>query len=139
MRTKSWLIAVVFGAVVAMMATSAVAQNLDVNFNVPFDFSVKNARLHSGHCVMQTLSPTVVRLVDANQHAEAVLMIPEGRLSSDDIKLVFHRYGDQYFLAGVETGLTSYSVPRGSREKELARHGSAAEVAVIAKPATAGN
>jgi hypothetical protein len=42
-------------------------------------------------------------------------------MRSDEPKLVFHRYGDQYFLASISTGSDGRDLPVSRQERELTK------------------
>jgi len=97
MKRRGSLMAIMVGCFL-FPAVSALAE---VRFNVPFDFTVGKVSLPAGS--YSGLNPGQV---------------------SEATKLIFHRYGDQYFLAqfwnlGSETG---YELPRSKAEREIGRH-----------------
>ncbi len=95
----------VFGLLLVVAGASA--QSVNVKANVPFDFIVDNATLPAGTYSIQSIndangSPTLVirgetvktgRLVSSNQ--------AEKLNPAATSHLLFHRYGDTYFLAQI--------------------------------------
>jgi hypothetical protein len=88
-----------------LVAACASAQTLNVKANIPFDFVVDQATLPAGTYAIDELnsgSPVLVirgdngkgSMVAISNHAESLN-------ASADSHLVFHRYGDQYFLAQI--------------------------------------
>lgn len=137
MKTRGTMIVVVAMAV-ALMAAPAVAQTINLRADVPFEFAAGNAMLSSGHCSLQTISNSVVKLSDADNHSAAAILIADDVRSNGNSKLVFHRYGERYFLARVETPDISYKVPISGREMQLARKAAPQQVSVLARSAAGG-
>jgi hypothetical protein len=115
---------------VALLAVVPVAvEAAEVVARIPFSFAVGK----------QTLSPGMYRVYTGMTSDIIVLRGATGgtiamtspRYGSDDIepRLVFHKYGDDYFLRQVWTGhRTAYVLPesRGERDRREGRRGSAA-------------
>jgi hypothetical protein len=138
MKTRGMMMIVVLAMGVALMAAPAMAQTINLKADVPFDFAAGDVMLSSGHCSLQTISNNIVRLSDAEHHSSATILNGDDVRSANDAKLIFHLYGDRYFLARVETPEMSYKVPISSREMKLARKVSPKEVAVLAHSAVGG-
>lgn len=105
------------GIVMFVATASANAQSLadPVRVNVPFDFVVANKKLPAGEYLIRRAEPTVGDLLLAvtsrdNRVNALPFTVPVHALTpTSKGKLVFHRYGDQYFLsevwpAGTTTG-----------------------------------
>jgi hypothetical protein len=111
-------------AVLLMAAGSASAQLggvQEVRANVPFDYKVGNTLMKSGQCSIKPAG-TANALAIRSEGSQA--MILTGAVSSNpaaETKLVFRKYGDQYFLAQiwVEGDETGASLPKTRFEKEL--------------------
>lgn len=88
-----------------LVAACASAQTLNVKANVPFDFVVNQAALPAGSYSIDELgtgSPVlVIRGDNGKGSMVAISNHAESRDASPDSHLVFHRYGDQYFLAQI--------------------------------------
>ena len=109
--------------------------------SVPFDFSLDQKSMPAGAYEISSLNDKVLavrnletreaRLVIESMHVQAsqAAGIPHA-------KLVFHKYGDQYFLAEIWDGQSSIGIafPESKREKELkwARDTHQPELVVIA-------
>ena len=97
-----------FGLVMAMfvMVGSAQAQSLanKMRINIPFEFSVGDSKLPAGdYSVGRALSTSgdTVLLISNVKHSDSAFPLTNSAQSLDpkDVNtLVFHRYGDQYFL-----------------------------------------
>jgi hypothetical protein len=100
-------------------------ETVALHASIPFDFWVGNKFVPSGNYLIQASGgKTVLREEGGAAVAAWLLGIPESRLTAPDYgELVFHRYGDQYFLAVVWTPNShlGYSIPMTSREKTVAR------------------
>jgi hypothetical protein len=115
-------------------------ETVALHANIPFDFWMGNKLAPSGTYLIQTSGgKTVFREEDGAVVAAWLLGIPESRVTAPDKgELVFHRYGNQYFLATVWTpnSKLGYSIPMTTREKAVARRGGGgAEIASVPAPA----
>jgi hypothetical protein len=110
---------------------STKAQSLEnkLTANIPFDFTVADKKFQAGEYsfrrAQQTAGDTIVRVSSADGHANVNrFTIPVVRLNAEDkATLVFHRYGDEYFLfqvwpAGATTGR---ALPKSRGEKDVQR------------------
>jgi len=121
-------------AFVTVAATPSHAQAL-IKANVPFSFSAGQGLLPAGEYSIAKTGIGQVLLLSAGQR-RVELMMPMTTEWRDDIntaKLVFHRYGDEYFLAEIWTnGDDSVRTLRVTpRERQLAKAGASPEVAVV--------
>jgi hypothetical protein len=80
-------------------------------------------------------SGTVVRIAAAQGSAAKTVTTIDlvGKKEAEPARLVFHCYGNEYFLAEIWTGDTpaGQGIARSAREKELARSGAGKHVAMI--------
>ena len=129
---------IVITAALAMLATTvASAQSIKVKATVPFSFIVGQSTLPAGEYTLKAMSNGQVlemRNLDAKITRLVLSNSCESRPASKT-KLVFHRYGDQYFLSqiwteGIDRG---HEIPISQREKEIARNSSAQEVVLVAQ------
>ena len=109
-------------AVVAIVAVHA--QTLNFKVKVPFDFIVGGQTLPAGQYSVdvRTVSGVVtINCVDQKGAAGTIGLPLSAVGAQNEEKLVFHRYGDTYFLAQVWAG-GSYGrkLPTTNREHELA-------------------
>ncbi len=106
---------------------------------VPFAFTVENTTLPAGTYIVSILSPHNMMIkVQSADGRKAVLIaaIPARKLDpSNQMKLVFHRFGNEYFLweqwSEVHRDLRS-----GNRARELARNGERMQFITILANAT---
>lgn len=93
---------VLFVAATVMTAGSAQAQRNLIHVNIPFNFTINNVLLPAGTYSFEfdSMVPHLLTIRDRRQSVKATLLgqpclIGPGRAHS----LIFHRYGDQYFLS----------------------------------------
>jgi len=121
----------------AGLAVTTLASAEKVEANIPFEFSVGKAVLPPGTYEFDTnVAPGVLRVRSADWQ-KAVMIITHGvaeRKGSEARKIVFHRYGETYFLSKVLYGV---GIGRGlqetPREKELAANQAASVKMLAAK------
>ena len=74
--------------------------------NIPFAFSVENSSLPEGEYTIFTVTPErSIRIVSSDGKDSVIVnTLPNYANSpSENSRLVFHRYGDEYFLTQVRT------------------------------------
>jgi len=118
--------------VALLVAASVYAQgSQNLNVRVPFGFHVGNSMLPSGEYTVYTdVSPNVLRLRSADSKSSAMIItIPLQTFgTSSQGKLVFNKYGDEYFLsqvwkAGSNTGSELRKTQRETEVAANARRG----------------
>jgi hypothetical protein len=131
-------------AFVTLAATSSHAQIL-IKADVPFSFSAGYGMLPAGEYTIARSGLGEVMLLSSGRRG-VELMTPKTTDLRDDIgrpKLVFHRYGDEYFLAEIWTNADDCvrSLSVHPRERQLAKSGVSPQVAVVyaALPSVNGN
>ena len=88
---------------------------------VPFSFSVGNESLPAGHYTLYQSSEGYVSLLGPQGSAFLGWTLPGRTVRPDgEPKIVFHRYGDQYFLSEIFSGTDNVSrkLPVSKLEKE---------------------
>ena len=108
--------------------------------NIPFDFVIGTKTLPQGTYTVKFLetSPNVLVISGQDNNEGAIAL--SITVSAEDIednspKLIFHRYGDQYFLSQVWSGagLVGKELPKSQQEREhLAKGSLEAEIVFIA-------
>jgi hypothetical protein len=86
------------------MAGTSFAQTAGVQANVPFDFTVGNKVLPPGTYRIQSQwksGPTIVIKNHDKPISVMTLVDQDGARSKTGGKLIFHKYGDQYFLSEI--------------------------------------
>jgi hypothetical protein len=104
------------GLLNAQMSTTIKAQ-------VPFDFVANSETVPAGECTIAVVvsnGRTVLLISSGKQHVYAVPNADESPKASKETALVFHQYGDRYFLAGIKReGRIGYQLPTSRLEGEL--------------------
>jgi hypothetical protein len=94
-------------------AGSAMAQDHRAKATVPFNFTVNGNSLPAGTYTVgsEINSPNVITITDREKNIHILaLTLPDANTPGSGNKLVFHRYGDQYFLSEVRCESTSMNV-----------------------------
>ena len=135
MKTKLMLFAT---ALALLMTTAASAQTIKLTANVPFSFIVDRATLPAGDYLLESMNDQGSVLAIRDQNSKVKSLVMSNSCSTlkavTDTKLIFHRYGNRYFLkqiwvAGNDAG---HELPISPREKEVARDFSMQEVVLMA-------
>jgi hypothetical protein len=128
-------------SVMLLVPTVSFAQGQSLAYgiraNIPFDFSVADKKLPSGKYSIGRARPnsddSILSIADADGLSKAIrISIPVETLhAKDNATLVFHRYGDQYYLfqvwlAGETTGRQFL---KSGREREIERENSSGRIA----------
>ena len=111
------------GLSTALAPTRVLAQSdSPVIANIPFAFEANGTLLTSGeYSVRQRSGNAGLFLLTNDQTCKSIFVMGQSPSSGqDDPKLVFHRYGDHYFLSQVWINGVSYTLGRSRREKEMA-------------------
>ena len=119
-----------------LLASTAIAQTRqgDVTADIPFPFVVAQQTLPAGRYVVSPVNPDSMGIHDANNRGAFVPTHSTQRgVSDNSCKLVFHRYGDTYFLSEVwvDGNALGRALFRSRAERELAQRGRDSEVAVL--------
>ena len=103
------------GLVQAQMSTMFKAQ-------VPFDFVANGKTMPAGECTIavDVNGRTLLSISSGKQHAIAFPIADESPRARKKTALVFHHYGNRYFLVAIEhEGGTGYQLPASRPEREL--------------------
>jgi hypothetical protein len=124
--------ATILSLVVALTITSTAApaapdSSSSIRVNVPFDFTADHSILPAGKYTIQSAGVNfngVIRITSDDNKATVFLLTHSAQsiLSRDETVVIFHRYGDQYFLFQVwAIGDTIGSeIPKSSLERQAA-------------------
>jgi hypothetical protein len=84
------------------MAGTSFAQSNGVQATVPFDFTVGKQVLPAGDYTIQRESVGLIVISNRDKHISVLTIANEdGTRSPNGGKLLFHKYGDQYFLSEI--------------------------------------
>jgi hypothetical protein len=134
---KNQLFALI-GLGLLLATASAYAQTGVVKANVPFNFIVNNTDLPAGAYTLQNLGSVGAAMVIQSSDRKVVNgFLPNACQSSttpEVSKLVFHRYGAQYFLTQIWTAGNDRGkeLPKSGREREVAMDYTPQNVVVVA-------
>jgi hypothetical protein len=129
-------------AMVLMLAVGAAYAQLPgatmVKVNIPFSFTANQVALPAGAYTVKNSLVDGVLLIssdDSSQRGFIKTISVESNRGADQTKLIFHRYGDQYFLSQVWVGgeTSGRELPRTRAEKELMARGPFETVAILAR------
>lgn len=128
-----------FGVIgLLLMAACANAQSLKVTANVPFDFVVDKATLPAGAYSIDTILPASSKALAVRNHDAGVQMMflansAASLHDSQDTRLVFHRYGERYFLSQIwiQGSASGRQMPISARETELAKNNQPSENVIV--------
>ena len=126
MKRHALATAALLGLLLMPALVPAYAQSL--KFEVPFDFVAAQGTMPAGEYRVSPNEPAqgVVRLVNSKGSSAAICFTHAIQSSrpSNTAKLVFNRYGDQYFLSQVWTQGTDrgHVLNPSKAEREIARN-----------------
>src|SRR5438270_10856681 len=138
MRKQLCVGALALSFVVSMLAgATASAKSVDgMRAQIPFDFNVGGAQLPAGEYTLGSLTSddSTIRISNGRNVASILTISKEGNPNSEPrSRLVFHKYGDQYFLVAVwGVDRTGRALPESKRERRLRKEMVAANNAAAA-------
>jgi hypothetical protein len=105
----------------ACTAGTLQAQSHEVRANVPFDFAVGNKQLPAGHYTFFTEPNETVVIRSTEYKATILSRTEEGGSKGYLSRLVFDKYGDQYFLREIRCPSVAINVviPPSKLEKQV--------------------
>ena len=134
---KQIAVAVVLMAA-AIAAGQCYAQRTTCKADVPFAFQVANGTMPAGEYLIQRMTNTnegvqytMIRRSDSSRAVVALTVAVDGKNGKAEPGLVFHTYGNSYFLSEIWTSQDQgQQLLLCNREKELAGETTGSEVAV---------
>jgi hypothetical protein len=122
-----------------LMSAAAQAQTTNIKVTVPFEFTAGNIQLPAGEYEVKSMGPwggSALSVHNVNSNAGSVVLSGSCRSQKPtaDGKLVFYRYGHEYFLAEVwnRNSFSGSQIKTNPRQKELAKNHSKDEILLIA-------
>jgi hypothetical protein len=120
----STIVAISFGA--ALFATTLAAPfTVKIRADIPFDFMVGKKRLPKGEYLIESLGDTGALTIRSAKKGKAVTFntIKSKPTDSNKSKLVFNRYGEQYFLSRIwdPSSETILKLTKSKTEKRIAK------------------
>jgi hypothetical protein len=133
-RSANYLSGIVLGLILVLSAVPGHADNTKkIKVTIPFAFVVGSKQLKAGNYVVQSWGNSgdgalLFRSEDGDAQ-QIVFVVPVENNAGNHERLVFHRYGDEQFVAqvwfmGDEDG---YELIPGAREKESAANRAVAD------------
>ena len=133
MKNSRLMISVAFTLFVLL--TPALAQTGAVRVTVPFDFTVGKQTLAAGDYRVTINGPAMLRVARINSPDVTGVMTDSIRgVENVSPRLIFHRYGDRYFLSEVWVGELNlgHQLFASGAELELARAAKQDQTTVLA-------
>ena len=121
-----------------LVGMSAYAQTVNLKADVPFNFIIRGATLPAGEYTIQGLGGDGSAIAVRGPNPKANTIVLSQRCASSSAakqsKLVFHRYGEGYFLAQlwVAGNDSGRELAKSPREMEMARDYSVQDVVLFA-------
>jgi hypothetical protein len=86
---------------VLLVLAPAYAQKTSATVNIPFSFTVDDVEMPAGEYVISSLNERVITLQHVGGREAKTAMTENGSSTNSDgsSKVVFHKYGNAYFLA----------------------------------------
>ena len=123
MMTKKQAATLLFLMMVALTGLGNAQTSTIIKAKVPFEFVENGKTMPAGECIVAVVvsnGRTVLSIGSGNQHVYEFSDLDESMNASGRTVLVFHQYGDRYFLAGIKRdGKTGYHLPMSRLESEL--------------------
>jgi hypothetical protein len=137
---KKQMFTIAAGLLLSMFAAAQCnAQQGAIQVNVPFSFEAAGKTMPAGEYSVRpnSLTGESIRSIARTDGKESIMVTTlavERNGKPVSARLVFHRYGNSYFLAEIWTGQTQgRRLNESSREKELAIMSEPQEVAILAQ------
>jgi hypothetical protein len=137
MKTRILAVAAALLAFTMVAAQSKAQTWRMVQVNVPFAFTVGNTTLPAGEYTIQRVLNTSESVELIRSKDGSASMIVSTKIADQDSKdreprMIFHRYGDQYFLSQIWfSGDSGRELYKSRGEKELASNQAPTELAVL--------
>ena len=139
LKAVTMLVSIIALAFMTAVATNAQSGRQTLRANVPFDFVVGGKTLAAGEYTVAKVNQdaTGIQVSGSANHQNAIrLSIPvQAKASEQRAMLIFHRYGDQYFLAQVWNSATNVGMEirksHQERASELATNKPARETVTL--------
>ena len=119
-----------------LMVPASQAQSIMLKADIPFDFVVGDKHLSSGEYHVKSMHQfaTLVQSMDGRSSAIVLTTPTQSAKVSDTGKLLFNRYGDQYFLSKIwaASSDTGRELRKSKLEREVAQGFSTSGTSIVA-------
>jgi hypothetical protein len=98
------------------------AQNMEpIHFTIPFNFNVGSTAFRAGEYEVRKLSAWALSIQNSDGRASQIVLTQSGKPGTESgiANLLFHRYGDHYFLSRLSETGKGWELPPTAAEKEL--------------------
>ena len=118
------LAAATFAICLSTTTTYAQSESLKLRFNVPFAFTVENNTFAAGEYEVTEPAYMILELRNVKSQAAAFEHAQRARTRKEAdgrVRLIFHRYDNEYFLAAISDGSwpSTYDMRVSQEEKRL--------------------
>jgi hypothetical protein len=123
MKLHAHIIAATVGLLTLAGAPAVRAASPELQALVPFSFSTGDTTLAAGSYTIERASGSQGALMIRSQAGGVIFLAQRGEaaVAGKSTRLVFHRYGDRYYLRQVWfSGISGYRVPETPEERESA-------------------
>ena len=118
---KSFARLSVLAVLIAGIGVSVHAQADETISRVPFAFTVGSTSMPRDTYRVTRIAGRTAFMIQSEHHAAIMLALPEGREDNQTPRLVFHRYGDRYFLREIRMpDNTGFELPVTRDERQAA-------------------
>jgi hypothetical protein len=110
-----------FIAATFITAGKAIAQDYAVRATIPFNFTVNGSQLPAGNYTLgsDVTNPRILNISDRTQHVHVMaLTMPSADEKRKANQLVFHKYGNQYFLCEIRSQESAINVQLATSKQE---------------------
>ncbi len=136
MKSTKMMISAAFALLV--LITPAFAQSAGYKVQVPFEFAVGNHSLPAGEYHVTVMKPGMLQLQRVDGPGTAAVMttyVGGGPAQDRTPRLIFHSYGDHYFLSQVwiDDVSVGHELFASASELRYAREGHQGQTTLVAK------
>ena len=111
----------VLALLIAGVGVSVHAQPDETISRVPFAFTVGSTSMPRDTYRITRFAGRSAFMIQSDRHAVVMMATPEGREDNQTPRLVFHRYGDSYFLREIRMADNSgFELPASRDERQAA-------------------
>lgn len=132
MRKNMCLGALALSCLVSLATLPAAAKSVDnMRAQVPFDFHVGESLVRAGAYTIKSMTADEqVLRINGEKDSAATITNSDTEKGKGRARLIFHKYGDQYFLSAVwGSDSTGRTLSESKRERNLRKELSAARAA----------
>ena len=120
---KKYAVSLLVLTIIALPGLLSAQSRMVIKADVPFEFVVNGKVMPAGECTIKVAGDgqTILAIESGNERLFALPNSAESLQPSADTTLVFHKYGDRYFLASINRAgeQRGYELPASAVEKEL--------------------